>query len=72
MTERPPKDSPRAPAVGLPAGRADSLIHLPIADDAQDRPGDAPCWANRVCYECGRFNEDEHPEICQACGAVFD
>ena len=33
--------------------------------------GDAACWANRVCPECGRLNDAERPEICEACGAEF-
>ncbi|HEU5007683.1 MAG TPA: hypothetical protein VFT67_11960 [Jatrophihabitantaceae bacterium] len=33
--------------------------------------GDAACWAHRVCPECGRLNEAERPEICEACGAEF-
>jgi hypothetical protein len=34
--------------------------------------GDAACWANRVCPECGRLNEAERPVVCEACGARFD
>lgn len=56
----------------------------PVADDPQPAEvgsteaglieaggGDAACWANRVCPECGRLNEAERPEICEACGAEF-
>lgn len=34
--------------------------------------GDAACWAHRVCPECGRLNEAEHPVVCESCGAAFD
>ena len=34
--------------------------------------GDAACWANRVCQECGRLNEAERPVVCAACGARFE
>jgi len=50
----------------------------PIAAEAQhvepatrEEGGDAACWAHRVCPECGRLNEAERPEICEACGAEF-
>lgn len=33
--------------------------------------GDPACWAHRVCLECGRLNQAEHPEACEACGAAF-
>ena len=33
--------------------------------------GDAACWANRVCPECGRLNGAERPEVCEVCGAEF-
>lgn len=33
--------------------------------------GDPACWAYRVCPVCGRFNEAEHPTVCEACGASF-
>jgi hypothetical protein len=34
--------------------------------------GDAACWANRVCQQCGRLNDTEHPVICENCGAHFE
>jgi hypothetical protein len=37
-----------------------------------DEGGDAACWANRVCNECGRLNRVERPRTCEACGAMFD
>lgn len=37
-----------------------------------DEGGDAACWANKVCPECGRLNEAAHPLTCEACGATFD
>lgn len=33
--------------------------------------GDPACWAHRVCPECGRLNQAEHPDACEACGAAF-
>ena len=33
--------------------------------------GDAACWAHRVCPECGRLNQAEHPDACEACEAAF-
>jgi hypothetical protein len=37
-----------------------------------DEGGDAACWANRVCPECGRLNEAERPVVCENCGARFE
>jgi hypothetical protein len=34
--------------------------------------GDAACWAHRVCQECGRLNDAEHPVSCENCGARFE
>lgn len=34
--------------------------------------GDAACWANRVCPECGRLNEAARPVVCENCGAGFE
>jgi hypothetical protein len=36
-----------------------------------ERGGDPACWAHRVCPDCGRLNDAEHPSVCQACGAAF-
>ena len=33
--------------------------------------GDPACWAHRVCPECGRLNQAEHPGACEACGVAF-
>ena len=33
--------------------------------------GDSACWAHRVCPECGRLAQAEHPDACEACGAAF-
>jgi hypothetical protein len=33
--------------------------------------GDSACWAHRVCPECGRLNQAEHPDACEACAAAF-
>jgi hypothetical protein len=70
MTDQPPESTRRATA-GTSPGLDASFIRLPTVDDLEDIPGDAACWANRVCYECGRLNEAEHPKICEACGASF-
>jgi len=44
----------------------------PPAPLAPDEGGDAACWANRVCPECGRLNEAERPVVCENCGARFE
>jgi hypothetical protein len=50
---------------------------VPVEPERTESPsvasegGDAACWANRVCPECGRLNEAERPEVCEACGAEF-
>lgn len=41
-------------------------------DTEREQGGDPACWANRVCPECGRLNEAEHPVVCEACGARFE
>jgi hypothetical protein len=41
------------------------------AADNGDAGGDAACWANRVCQQCGRLNEAERPVVCEACGTRF-
>lgn len=33
--------------------------------------GDSACWAHRACQQCGRLNDAERPEVCEACGAPF-
>jgi rubrerythrin len=33
-----------------------------------DDGGDAVCWLNRVCPECGRFLDREPPTTCPTCG----
>ncbi len=48
---------PTAPRATLPTGT--------------DQPGDSACWAHRVCQQCGRLADDERPQICALCGAVF-
>jgi hypothetical protein len=43
----------------------------PPVDDGSDGGGDggdAVCWLNRVCPECGRFLDREPPTTCPACG----
>ena len=34
-----------------------------------DEGGDAACWLQRVCPECGRMAEEDPPTTCAACGA---
>ncbi len=41
----------------------------PATED--EEAGDPACWAHRVCPECGRLNQVEHPDACEACGAAF-
>ncbi|MGO9783303.1 MAG: hypothetical protein ACLPKE_08185 [Streptosporangiaceae bacterium] len=33
--------------------------------------GDPACWAHRACLDCGRLNQAERPEACEACGTAF-
>ncbi len=33
--------------------------------------GDPACWLNRVCPDCGRFQDDPAADRCQNCGAVL-
>lgn len=47
------------------------MRRVDLPDVADDEAGDAPCWLNRVCPECGRLNAAAHPEACEACGAEF-
>lgn len=32
-----------------------------------DLGGDPACWLDRVCFECGRFLEDEYASVCPYC-----
>lgn len=34
--------------------------------------GDPVCWIDRVCPECGRFQDDRDAPACQDCGAPRD
>jgi uncharacterized protein YeaO (DUF488 family) len=34
---------------------------------ADDRPGDAPCWQNRVCPRCGSMADEDPPTACPQC-----
>jgi len=49
--------------------KAASLLSFP--DTEREEGGDSACWAHRVCPQCGRLNQAEHPEACEACGAAF-
>ena len=46
-----------------------SLPSSPATEHEQ--AGDSACCAHRVCSECGRLNQAEHPDACEACGAAF-
>ncbi|GAA2828829.1 hypothetical protein GCM10010505_61130 [Kitasatospora aburaviensis] len=35
-----------------------------------DEGGDAACWLDRVCEECGRLRERSGPGPCEHCGAA--
>ncbi|MFD4536957.1 hypothetical protein ACFWNL_27140 [Kitasatospora sp. NPDC058397] len=34
-----------------------------------DEGGEAACWLDRVCPECGRLRERPGPQPCENCGA---
>jgi hypothetical protein len=36
--------------------------------DADDEAGEAVCWLNLVCPECGRIREDRTLDQCAYCG----
>ena len=36
-----------------------------------EEAGDPACWVHRVCPDCGRLNQAEHPETCEVCGLGF-
>jgi uncharacterized protein YeaO (DUF488 family) len=36
--------------------------------DVADRPGDSPCWLNRVCERCGSIADADPPTTCPQCG----
>lgn len=46
--------------------REDSLPR-PVVDE--DAGGDAACWLQSVCPECGRVCEDRAASVCPSCGA---
>lgn len=39
--------------------------------DADDAGGEAACWLNQVCPDCGRLNATIRPLTCEACGAAM-
>jgi rubrerythrin len=71
MTAHPSHHSRRFAPSGSPAEVGPLSSQRQLAEGAQDAHGDSACWAHRVCPECGRLNEDERPETCEACGARF-
>ena len=42
-----------------------------LAGPGGERGGDAPCWLNRVCPECGSIAGTEPPARCPNCHAVM-
>jgi hypothetical protein len=52
-------------------GDAESTDRTPPPAIAAMDGGDPACWAHRLCQQCGRLNDVERPEVCQACGAAF-
>jgi rubrerythrin len=46
-----------------------------VTQDLEDEPpegGDAACWADRVCPECGQLAETAPPTRCPRCGHELD
>lgn len=54
----------------LEHSQAAVLARLLAADPGGERGGDAPCWLNRVCPECGSIADDEPPTRCPNCHAA--
>jgi uncharacterized protein YeaO (DUF488 family) len=55
----------------LPHSQAAVLARLLDTGPGGDRGGDAPCWMNRVCPECGSIAEREPPVSCAQCYAAI-
>lgn len=53
----------------LAAGSPSGLEHAAGPD--ADCGGDAPCWLNRVCPECGSIAGQEPPATCPQCHAAI-
>jgi uncharacterized protein YeaO (DUF488 family) len=47
------------------------LARLLDTDPGGKRGGDAPCWLNRVCPECGSIADEEPPARCPNCHAAI-
>lgn len=41
-------------------------------DRYEPEGGDPVCWLPHVCFECGRFVEDDPPTTCPRCGATLE
>jgi uncharacterized protein YeaO (DUF488 family) len=54
----------------LAHSQAAVLARLLDAGPGGERGGDAPCWLNRVCPECGSITDDEPPTRCPNCRAA--
>jgi hypothetical protein len=59
MTGEQPGHAPGEPGAGRPAGTAGQ----PAADA---EGGDAACWANLVCEECGAVRTEGHRDGCRS------
>ena len=42
-----------------------------LLDSGGERGGDAPCWLNRVCPECGSIADQDPPATCPRCHAAI-
>lgn len=47
------------------------LVRLLDAGPGGERGGDAPCWMNRVCPECGSIADQDPPATCPNCHAAI-
>lgn len=57
---------------GTPAGTADGRWAAARQNRGMDEGGDAACWLDQVCEECGRLRERSGPGRCEHCGAVTE
>ena len=72
MTAHPSNHTQAFSGSGSPAAMETPSSRRQLRVPASGEHGDSACWAHRVCPECGRLNEAERPETCEACGARFD
>lgn len=62
MTGEQPRNGPGVPAAGRPPVNVLAPSAGQPAADAEG--GEAACWANRVCEECGTVQGEHHREGC--------